>query len=218
MARKKLLHFSDLDTMAHVFEYTDDEPILWQEYFGNKNPITLEIGCGRGAYTLGLAKMYPDRNFIGIDVKGARLWHGATEAANDKLKNIAFLRTRVEDLEKFFTTNEISEIWITFPDPHPREGKTKKRLTYKRFLNLYKAITIQNSAIHLKTDNKPLFDYSIESITEYHSNILIQTSDLYSDFPEPSELHIKTQYESIYLEKGVPICYVKFNFLLVQTQ
>ena len=211
MPRKKLLHFEELTSMPHVFEYPEGITIPWAHYFGNSNPITLEIGCGTGAYTLGLARMFPERNFVGIDVKGARMWHGAKAAEDENLKNIAFLRTRVEQLETFFAPGEISEIWITFPDPQPRLGKARKRLTSTRFLNLYQNILKTDSVVHLKTDNPPLFDFSVDTVKATNRPIVFMTNDLYKELFDAEELHIKTQYEAKYLEMGLPICYLKFK-------
>lgn len=185
------------------------------EIFKNENEIVLELGCGKGEYTLGLAEKYPEKNFIGIDIKGARMWRGAKTALEKKLRNVIFIRTRIEFLDSFFAPDEISEIWLTFPDPQPQKPRERKRLTSMRFLNIYKKILSQNGCIHLKTDSKFLFDYSLEIINENNIILLEFTDDLYGNSNEEkfSEAKsIQTFYEKKFLKEEKKICYLKFKF------
>jgi tRNA (guanine-N7-)-methyltransferase len=157
MARRKLKHFAEMAALPNVLEYPENMPGKWAEHFGNNNPLVLELGCGTGAYTISLAERYPDKNFIGVDIKGARMWHGATAAHQDGKTNVAFLRIVIENIAEYFAPNEVSEIWITFPDPHPREGKARKRLCSPRFHEIYRKFIQPVGKLHLKTDNQELF-------------------------------------------------------------
>ncbi|MCL4121913.1 UNVERIFIED_CONTAM: hypothetical protein GTU68_030932 [Idotea baltica] len=184
----------------------------WNElHFKNNAPIVLELACGRGEYSLGLAKLYPSKNFIGVDIKGARIWRGAVNAQNDKLDNIAFLRTRIEQLELFFGNNEVDEIWITFPDPFL--GKENRRLTANSFLNKYKNILASNAIMHLKTDSQELYRYTKEVLENRPDiKILVNNPDIYSTVVDPT-LEIKTYYEKMHLAKGKKITYLQFTFI-----
>jgi tRNA (guanine-N7-)-methyltransferase len=171
MSRKKLEHYYELKKFPHVFEMPLEQ-VTWAERLGNKKPITLELACGGGEYTTGLAELYPDRNFIGIDIKGGRLWHGAIRAIEKKLDNAFFLRLQIEFLSKYFGEGEVDEIWITFADPRERKSEIKKRLTAPRFFEMYKKILIPGGKIHLKTDHEGLFDYTLQQIKDEKAKLL----------------------------------------------
>ncbi|MBC6698830.1 tRNA (guanosine(46)-N7)-methyltransferase TrmB [Hymenobacter sp. BT190] len=183
------------------------------EFFGTEHPITLEVGCGKGEYTVGLAARYPERSFLGLDIKGERIWRGSKRAEEQGLRNVGFVRTRAHDLLQHFAPAELAEIWITFPDPRPRDRDIKRRLTSPRFLDLYRQILQPGGLVHLKTDNEDLFDYTLEVLTERPGvTILAQTKDLYAT-PEllPHAEDIVTNFESKYRAQGVPIKYVQFQ-------
>ena len=181
-------------------------------FFKNENPIVIELGCGRGEYTVNLAEKFPQKNFIGIDWKGARLWRGAKTSHVNEMTNVAFLRIQILNILSFFSANEVGEIWITFPDPQPQFSRVRKRLTSPRFMNMYKQILCEDGIIHLKTDNKGFYDYTLEEVIKNKYRKIYSTDDLYhSDF-ENEILSIKTTYENIFLEQGSKICYLKFSF------
>ena len=189
----------------------------WCDYFGNPNPITLELGCGRGDYTVSLAHLHPDRNYIGVDIKGARLWRGAKTGVEEQMKNMAFVRTRIEMIEAFFAEGEVAEIWITFPDPQPK--KPNKRLTSERFLEHYRHFLQPASPIHLKTDSQELYDYTLnEVIPAGNYRVEYATHNLYAvpaanhpELPCLAEAQMtQTFYERIFLAEGKPITYLKF--------
>ncbi len=195
-------------------EFGKDHPIKgnWKkDIFRNSNPIILELGCGRGEYTIGLSMRYPGNNYIGIDIKGARLWRGAKTAHEEKVPNAAFLRTRIEFINSFFAANEVEEIWITFPDPHPGKRNSNKRLTCPWFLNTYRNFLAHNGIIHLKTDNSELFEYT-KNLAE-RNNLLITTSstDLHRDKAGDEILSIRTHYEDMFLREGSKINYLSFR-------
>ncbi|MBL0343367.1 MAG: tRNA (guanosine(46)-N7)-methyltransferase TrmB [Bacteroidetes bacterium] len=220
MGKNKLRRFAELETMERVFqpgtshENTDFElKGLWvQRVFKNQNPLVLELGCGRGEYTVNMAKRFPDRNFIGIDKKGARLGRGAKTSNEENILNTAFLRIQITQLLLFFSPKEISEIWITFPDPQPQKTRENTRMTSARFMEMYKLLLGTNGYVHLKTDNLVLFDYTLEIIKEFNVTIHHCTDDLYASGIVNEVLAIKTTYEKIYLEKGLKICYLSFSF------
>ena len=189
----------------------------WRDYFSNDNPITLELGCGRGDYTIALARLHPDRNYIGVDIKGARLWRGAKTGVEEQMKNVAFVRTRIEMIPSFFAEGEVSEIWVTFPDPQPK--KPNKRLSSERFLGYYKQFLRPGSPIHLKTDSQELHDYTLhEVIPEGGYRVEYATADLYAtpaaehpDIPCLAEAQMtQTFYERMFLAEGKPITYIKW--------
>ena len=217
MGKKKLVHFRENLTFPYLFQYRYHEieshfrlRSEWNsEFFQNKNPLVLELGCGKGEYTVGLASKYPDKNYIGIDLKGARLWRGCKTVEEQQLKNVAFIRTRVDHVEKFFGPEEVSEIWITFPDP--QVGKTRKRLTAPVFLDRYRNILAPGGIIHLKTDDPGLYNYTLEIIEKDQLKILFATDDLYNN-PSPEDVSsIQTYYEQIWLEQKKKICYLQFQ-------
>lgn len=209
MPRKKLQKIEALHNLSNVLEMTDadlkNKLATWLA--ANKN-ITLELGCGKGDYTLALAKNSLTEKFIGIDIQGERLWHGASTALKEKLNNVLFLRIAIEDIDKLFKKNSIKEIWLTFPDPQNKNGDIKKRLTSPRFLNIYKNILQTNNLLHLKTDNQKLFDYSKNSIKEFGSQILLEKILLNTDAIEP-KLAITTYYEKIYRKQNKDIYYLQ---------
>lgn len=227
--RNKLQKFSEILAMPHVFECFDFmEPELtgqngkivdlrgrWaNDHFGNDHPVVLELACGRGEYTVDLARQYPDRNFIGVDVKGARIWKGATIAQNEGLANAAFLRTRIEAIQHFFAPGEISEIWITFPDPFLKKGKQNRRLTSAYFLKRYVEILAPGGVVHLKTDSRELYDWTLETFAdqpavelEYYDN------DIYAKPLPIPELAIETYYEKMHKDLGKTITYLRFRFV-----
>lgn len=190
-----------------------DHPIKgrWnQDLFKNGNPITIELGCGKGEYTVGLANNFPHDNFIGIDIKGARMWRGAKTSNEQKLPNVAFLRTRIEFINSFFSSDEVDEIWITFPDPHPGGRNSNKRLTSPWFLNSYRLFLKDKGLIHLKTDNKELYDFTCKVLSYNNVETIISTNDLYTEKID-NILSIRTHYEKIFLDAGLKINYLSFR-------
>lgn len=218
MPRKKLKRFAELSAFDNVFQEPPDCKSRWsQEAFGNNNPITLELACGKGEYTLALAQRFPDGNFIGIDRKGERIWKGARMALEQNLKNVIFLRTDVENISDMFGENEISEIWITFPDPYPKQGKALKRLTSPRLLKIYRQILELNGVIHLKTDDDDLFDYTLRILKAEDCILHKVTRDLYEKPISDQLLALKTTYEKRHMEAGRTIKYLRFGFNIGQT-
>lgn len=225
--RNKLLKFSQILAFPNVYEnYDPREPsLVWKDnvkverkgqwktlHFEHEHPLTLELACGRGEYTLDLARMYPNRNFIGVDVKGARIWKGARIALEESLNNVAFLRTRIEQIAFFFEPEEVDEIWITFPDPFLRNSKANRRLTAPNFIEAYRQILRKGGLVHLKTDEVNLYEYTLNVLNEDQQvKILYQDDDIYSkELPFP-ELATKTYYEKMHLAKGKTIKYVRFT-------
>lgn len=184
-------------------------------YFKNDNPLILELGCGKGEYSVGLGKKYPDKNYIGVDIKGARIWYGAKSVMDEKLPNIAFLRTRIDFIDAFFGVDEVDEIWLTFSDPQPQ--KPNKRLSSKHFVDLYKKFLKPGGLIHLKTDNDLLFESTLEQIQEHGYVLLEKSWDLYGEMPESLDddtreiLTIRTYYEQLFSAKGFKIKYCRFR-------
>ena len=221
MAKNKLQRFAELKTFPNVHEFLFDEREnnfrlkgRWNsDYFKNNNPIVLELGCGKGEYSIGLAEKYPDKNFIGVDIKGARIWRGSKNAQEQKLNNVSFLRTQVEYAEGCFAKDEVSEIWITFPDPQP--NKEKKRLTHSIFLNRYKNILKPEGIIHLKTDSLELHEFTLDVIAKNKFSKIYSTNNLYagSNFGDhwAEATQLKTHYEKLFTAKGKKITYLKFR-------
>ena len=211
MGQKKLQRFAEIKAFDNVLEYPQDMKGKWNSYFNNNNPITLELACGKGEYAVGLAKMYPDKNYIGVDIKGNRLWAGAKKAQLANLKNVAFLRTDIEKITDYFNPGEIAEIWITFPDPQLRFSKAKKRLTHPRFLRLYQQFLAQDGLVHLKTDSPHLYRFTQTVINLYGLSLLEATDNLYATPLSRPELGIKTHYESLDIAQSNRIHYLRFT-------
>ena len=224
MSKNKLKKFAEMETFHNVFqcgarEVIDGSPVAamrgkWHdEYFKNNNPIVLELGCGRGEYTVGLASRYPEKNYIGIDIKGARMWAGAKQAELSGMKNVAFLRTNIEMLTHFFAPNEVAEIWITFPDPQMK--KATKRLTSTYFMQRYAQLLQPNGLIHLKTDSPFLYTYTQAMVKENGYPLLVDTSDLYGEGVNGEEADearaLQTHYEHQWLDRGLTIKYLRWQ-------
>ncbi|MBD1396039.1 tRNA (guanosine(46)-N7)-methyltransferase TrmB [Pontibacter sp. JH31] len=216
MGRSKLEKFAAIAERENVVEPGDElygqlKGKWRQEFFENGNPLVLEIGCGRGEYTVGMARLFPDKNYIGLDIKGARIWKGSTMAQEEDLHNVGFLRTFIENLEDNFAEGEVDEIWVTFPDPRPRDRDIKRRLTSPRFLDLYAKILKPGGIVHLKTDNQMLFEYTLEVLQERQPKELLSTADLYQSDLQEHTMGIFTTYEKRYLEEGITIKYLQFK-------
>jgi tRNA (guanine-N7-)-methyltransferase len=211
MGQKKLLRFKAIGNFANVLQYPEDMPGKWNDFFKNENPITLELACGKGEYTVGLAAIYPDRNFIGVDLKGNRIYAGALEALKNNLHNAAFLRTHIDKIDGYFLSDEVSEIWITFPDPQLRTSRAKKRLTHPRYLRLYQNILKPGGFVHLKTDSPALYYFTKLVADLYGINILDSSEDIYARPENPAEMHIKTHYEKLDIAASNKIYYLKLS-------
>lgn len=220
MAKNKLKRFADLEGMQRVFQpasaYSNRDYHLkgkWGgEVFGNKNPIVLELGCGKGEYTVGLSRLFPEQNFIGIDRKGARIWRGAKTINEEGIMNAAFMRVQIQHLGSIFEPREVSSIWITFPDPQPQKTREKSRLTAPKFLEMYRELLVPGGRMHLKTDSEPLYEYSLKSAIAAGATIHMSTSDLYATTEADSVLDIKTTYEKRFLAEGLKICYLSISW------
>ncbi len=218
MGRSKLDKFKDNELSRYVVqpgkEIFDRIKGNWRKlYFKNENDLVLELACGRGEYTIGLARAFPDRNFVGVDIKGPRIWRGMKTAEEEKLVNTGFLRGHVQNLEAYFDNNEVDEIWITFPDPRPKGRDERRRLTHQRFMNIYRTILKPGGLVRLKTDNHDLFEYSLEVLySESGVTELAYTRDLYDSEFLAEHYGIKTTYEKKYLEEGTAIKYLRFKF------
>lgn len=211
MGQKKLIRFAELETFDQVLQFPENMAGKWQEYFHNDHSITLELACGKGEYAIGLARLHPNRNFIGVDIKGNRLWVGAKIARRDSLTNVAFLRTQIDRIAEYFDLREVEEIWITFPDPQLRWSKIKKRLTHPKFLRLYQRFLKPGGTIHLKTDSPDLYRFTKEVIQLYKLELLEDSADLYANHELKEELQIKTHYESLDIAGSNRIHYLSFR-------
>lgn len=224
MGKGKLAKFADMASYPHVFEYphsvAEQVPFEmkghWRgQFFKNDNPIVLELGCGRGEYAVGLGRMYPEKNFIGVDIKGARMWTGATDSLREGMSNVAFLRTNIEIIDRFFGPGEVDEIWITFPDPQMK--KVTKRLTSTAFLQRYASFLKSDGIIHLKTDSNFLYTYTDALVMVNGLPTEVNNTDIYGSSDEfriqNSELNIRTYYEQQWLDRGLTIKYLKFKLL-----
>ncbi len=219
MGKNKLAKFADMEGFPHVFQVSSHElregktfsmKGKWNElFFKNENPIVLELGCGKGEYTVGLGELYPEKNFIGIDIKGARIWTGAKDSFQKKMTNVAFLRTNIEMISNCFAENEVSEIWLTFPDPQMK--KVTKRLTATNFMKLYQGFVKPNGKIHLKTDSNFMFTYTSQMVNINRYPVVFLTDDLYASGLQDSILSIKTYYEQQWLSRGLAIKYIQFT-------
>ena len=220
-SKNKLKRFLENETFSNLFQPSREILLSdgfemkgrWHtDYFKNNNPIVLELGCGKGEYTLALSERYPDKNFIGIDIKGARIWRGAKTALLEKRNNVAFIRMQIELIESVFASGEVSEIWITFPDPQIKYKRTKHRLTNPDFLNRYQNILIENGLLHLKTDSEFLHGYTIGLLQGLGHEILMAHHDIYVNTEAPKEVvEVQTFYEKQFLEQGKAITYLKFK-------
>lgn len=226
MGKDKLRKWVENKTFDHVFEPNLQDAVngvdgemkgKWSEIFKNDNPITLELGCGKGEYTVGLARMYPDRNFVGVDIKGHRFWRGAKTAHEEELPNVAFLRTRLEFIERYFEKDEVSEIWITFSDPQPKDEKGTKRITSPYYIERYKNILKPGSLINVKSDSVLLYDLSMEGYVEKGYDIQVQSRDVYGELVERvsdemrKALEIITYYERRWLDEGKKIHFIQLK-------
>lgn len=217
----KLEKFAELDTFKNTFAFYfnklkegfDMKGKWLKTYFKNSQPIVVELGCGKGEYTIGLAQRNPNKNFIGVDVKGNRIWTGAKTALDENLGHVAFLRSRIDFIDYCFAENEVDEIWITFPDPQPQSTRQRKRLTHPIFLNRYKKFLKSEGLLHLKTDSTLLYEYTLEIIQENKLPLIWHTNDLYKTCPADREelIHIKTYYEKLFTDKGEDIKYICFK-------
>ena len=220
MPKRKLQRFEELTHLERVYQFPyslvhTDHGMKgnWHaKVFGNEHPLVLEMGCGRGEYTVNLAKTFSEKNFIGADIKGARIWRGAKTINEDKILNAAFLRVQAEWLAEFFAEGELSEIWVTFPDPQPQLSRENRRLTNPKFLKLFRSITAQGGIFHLKTDNIGLFDYTVEMLGNEKGFMEICTRDLYNEPPPGFDLSIQTTYEKKFLAEGFRINYLRFRW------
>lgn len=210
MAQNKLQRFKDIKSFANVLEYPQDIAGKWNEIFKNNHPVVLELACGKGEYTVGLARLHANTNYIGVDVKGNRIWRGAKTALDEHLTNAAFLRTLIEQLGDYFVEGEVSEIWITFPDPQLRTSKQKKRLTHPRFLRIYKRILKQNGVVHLKTDSPHLYNFTKQVIALYNLQLIEDNDNIYGDENITPELRIQTHYEKMDIANSNTIYYLQF--------
>lgn len=215
MGKDKLRRFAEVATFANVHQLDEGKKFKgsWSsEHFKNAKPLILELACGKGEYTVNMAKLFPEKNFIGLDYKGNRIWRGAKTALEENIENVAFLRIQIENILDYFGDQEVSEIWITFPDPQPQISREKKRLTFPGFLEKYKRILKPGGIIHLKTDNDGLHAYTFEKIGELQLRLLSKTEDLYHSDLVNDVLSIKTYYEKKYLAHDKNINYLSFSF------
>ena len=223
MGKNKLQKFADMESYPHVFQYPysvlENIPFdmkgHWHEkFFGNEHPLVLELGCGRAEYTVGLGRLCPDKNFIAVDIKGARMWTGATESLQEGMKNVAFLRTNIEIIDRFFDKDEVDEIWLTFPDPQMKS--LTKRLTSTFFLERYRKFLKDGGVIHLKTDSHFLFTYTKALVETNDLPLQVLTDDLYHTELVDDSLNIKTYYEQQWLQRGILIKYIRFCLPQIQ--
>jgi len=218
-SKNKLKRFKENETFANVIQPTREEVVndfslkgKWNTFFKNDNPIVLELGCGKGEYTVALAEKNPDKNYIGIDIKGARFWRGAKTALENKMDNVAFIRTQIELVDFIFAENEVDEIWITFPDPQIKYKRTKHRMTNASFLKKYHTILNENGVVNLKTDSEFMHGYTLGLLHGEGHEILHANHDVYKDYYSPEDVvGTQTFYEKQYLEQGKPITYIKFK-------
>jgi len=211
MAQKKLKRFGEIKTFPNVLEYPENIKGNWNKFFKNENPIVLELACGKGEYTTGLAQRYPEKNFIGVDIKGNRLWVGATFSLKNKLENTAFLRIQIDKIIQYFSPAEVEEIWITFPDPQLRLSKANKRLTHPKFLRLYQQILKPDGKIHLKTDSPDLYFFTKTVIELYGLKKIIDYNNVYQQENLSDILKIQTHYEKLDIAKSATIFYLCFS-------
>lgn len=225
--KRKLFHFAEIKTFSNVTEVGYKEVLnkthplrgKWNEMvFKNDHDIVLELGCGKGEYSLGMSRRYPNKNFIGMDIKGSRIWRGARTALDESMENVHFLRCRIDFLESMFSTDEVSEIWLTFPDPQAPKSKERKRLTSNRFLDKYLGVLKKGGHLTLKTDSDFLYEYSLEVMKSRGHKIEVASPDIYAEMEkfgfgeiEKQVLSIRTFYEKMFVEKGHKISYIKIS-------
>ena len=220
--KNKLQKFAENKTFDNLFEYAYERIMAegfplkgrWASFFHNDNPIVLELGCGKGEYTVGLARVHPEINYIGVDIKGARMWRGLTQAREEGLHNVAFIRTRIDQIEHFFAPGEVSEIWVTFPDPHPGEGErnARHRLTSPEFLERYRKIVNPDGILNLKTDSPIMYEFTLHEVIERQGlDLLYASNDLYANNDDLEVKSIRTFYEQMWLDQGLTIKYLKFR-------
>jgi tRNA (guanine-N7-)-methyltransferase len=215
--KRKLERFKEIESLPNVIEPSKEiyhqMKGKWHTHFKNNNPLTIELACGRGEYTIGLASLFPDRNYVGVDIKGERIWKGATVAISNGLANVGFLRTVILLIDNFFGEQEVDEIWITFPDPRPKKRDIKRRLTNSRFLEMYRRMLRPGGYVRLKTDNTGLYEYTLEELQSRNDIVDLEfTNDVYASALRPECFDIKTKYEQMFAEKGETIKYLKFRF------
>lgn len=211
MGQKKLIRFEAIRHFPNVLEYPQDMKGKWKEFFRNDAPLTLELACGKGEYAVGLGRLYTDRNFIGIDIKGNRIWRGAKTALDEGLQHVAFIRSHIDKITDYFAGNEVAEIWITFPDPQLRASRAKKRLTHPKFLRLYQQIIREDGLINLKTDSPDLYRFTLAVIHLFELEVVEQTDHVYQQETVKPELQIKTHYEGLDIAQSNRIHYVCFR-------
>lgn len=211
MGQKKLLKFEAIGNYSNVLQYPENIRGKWCDFFKNNHPITLELACGKGEYSVGLGREQKDRNFIGVDIKGNRIYTGAKTALAENLTNVAFMRTHIGKLTEYFEPCEVKEIWIIFPDPFLRESRAKNRLTHARFLHLYQQVLVPGSKINLKTDSKELYDFTLETIAEQGCHIHENIADIYGKGKATGPLAIQTFYEKMHLAEGRTIYFISFS-------
>jgi tRNA (guanine-N7-)-methyltransferase len=215
--KRKLERFKEIESLPNVLEPSKEiyhqMKGKWHAHFKNNNPLTIELACGRGEYTVGLASLFPDRNYVGVDIKGERIWKGATIALTSGLHNVGFLRTVILLIDNFFGEQEVDEIWITFPDPRPKKRDIKRRLTNSRFLEMYKRMLRPGGYVRLKTDSTGLYEYTLEELQSRTDIVDLEfTNDVYASALRPECFDIKTKYEQMFATKGETIKYLKFRF------
>ena len=211
MGQRKLVRFEELKTFSNVLQFPENMQGRWKDHFKNNNPIILELACGKGEYAVGLGQLHPEKNFIGVDLKGNRIWVGAKKALQNDLHNVAFLRTQIEQVTEYFSKNEVAGIWITFPDPQLRMSKAKKRLTHPKFLRLYQQFLAAGGLIHLKTDSPDLYHFTKQVIEMYGCILHADHDNVHEKATVPDELKIKTHYESLDIAGSNRIHYLSFS-------
>ena len=211
MAKKKLKRFGEIKTFSNVLEYPENMQGKWKDFFKNDNPIVLELACGKVEYTTGLAQLYPEKNFIGVDIKGNRLWVGATFSLKSGLDNAAFLRTQIDKINNYFSAGEVDEIWITFPDPQLRGSRANKRLTHPKFLRLYQQILKKDGKVNLKTDSPDLYYFTKTVIELFGLKIIVDYDNVYQQETLTQDLRIQTHYEKLDIARSATIFYLCFS-------
>ncbi|RYY59926.1 MAG: tRNA (guanosine(46)-N7)-methyltransferase TrmB [Chitinophagaceae bacterium] len=211
MGQKKLIRFEEIKSFDNVLQYPEGMPGTWSSYFNNELPLTLELACGKGEYAIGLAQLFPEGNYLGIDLKGNRLWVGARKAKALGLRNVAFMRTKIDQLTDYFEPGEVSSIWITFPDPQLRKSKAKKRLTHPKFLRLYQQVLTAGGKIQLKTDSPSLYRFTKKVAELYGCTVIDDLDDVYAAPDLPDELRIRTHYEGLDIAGSNRIHFISFT-------